>query len=561
MKAILIALCSASLAIAQTIYDPDITVETAAIGGLNQPIAMEFLRNDSPIDMFIAERTTGKVKFFRNGAYVRDVLDLTVNSTGERGLLGMARAPDFETTGHLYVYYCYAIADGAAWVENRVERYRYDGTNLVEPTIILAIPSDPLQTITDRHQSGPILFGPDGKLYGMIGDMHRGRLHNPRLEQNTDASAVAGTGGIYRLNPDGTTPSDNPFVFHPDPWIKKLIAYGVRNTFGLTFDPRTGQFWMTDNGPDKYDEVNPVNFGFNSGWLKIMGPDARNATYMENNNTAFNASDLVMLPGAYYSDPEFNWLFPIGVTSILFPDSARYDDIMRNSVLIAGSNGPGRIYRFPLNSPRTGFELFGALADKVADNDAERLVHLYGDFLGTPVDFDLGPDGYWYKTSLSGGRVWRIRPTVPPTVINGETNLANFRDNPAGTPLNLTLMAGTTTIANLSCDVGAFGRFSVRAPHTGSFTVVAKADRWLSVKTAGVTLTTGGFAYLRLDFPYNGDVNGDNAIDDSDLSAVLTEFGAPPTGTLGLTDLDGNGIVDDADLAIVLENFGRIGED
>jgi hypothetical protein len=103
----------------------------------------------------------------------------------------------------------------------------------------------------------------------------------------------------------------------PDPRIQRLWAYGIRNSFGMDFDSLTARLWLTENGPNVYDEINLVGRGFNSGWLKIMGPDSRNATYTENGNQAYNANDLIYLPNAYYADPVFSWLQPIGVTSIV----------------------------------------------------------------------------------------------------------------------------------------------------------------------------------------------------------------------------------------------------
>jgi glucose/arabinose dehydrogenase len=153
-----------------------------------------------------------------------------------------------------------------------VERYRWNGSALVEPTLIVAFPRDTTQNNGPNHDGGVILFGPDGKLYGVTGDLNRGFLSNPRLEQNTSATAVAGVGGVFRLNPDGSIPPDNPFVSHADPRIQRLWAYGIRNSFGMDFDSLTARLWLTENEPNVYDEINLVGRGFNSGWLKLMGP-------------------------------------------------------------------------------------------------------------------------------------------------------------------------------------------------------------------------------------------------------------------------------------------------
>ena len=90
---------------------------------------------------------------------------------------------------------------------------------------------------------------------------------------------------IFRINDDGTAPSDNPFASQPN--LAKYYAYGIRNGFGLAFDPLSGELWDTENGPNAYDEINLVRPGFNSGWERIMGPVSRDPQ---------GTSDLVQFP-------------------------------------------------------------------------------------------------------------------------------------------------------------------------------------------------------------------------------------------------------------------------
>jgi glucose/arabinose dehydrogenase len=82
--------------------------------------------------------------------------------------------------------------------------------------------------------------------------------------------------------------------------MHKYYAYGIRNSFGITFDPVAANLWQTENGPDVYDEINVVKPGFNSGWIKVMGPLSR--------NTGVNiANELVNYSGSHYADPVFSW--------------------------------------------------------------------------------------------------------------------------------------------------------------------------------------------------------------------------------------------------------------
>jgi aldose sugar dehydrogenase len=437
---------------AQSLVDSSLTYDTVVSSGLSFPIAIAFLNPSDPNQFFVIEKNSGRVKLVQNGAVVSTVLDLPVNYASERGLLGIALHPDFATNGYVYLYYTRSSTGAdtsiqSAWLDNRVERYRWNGSALVEPTLIVAFPRDPTQNNGPNHDGGVILFGPDGKLYGVTGDLNRGFLDNPRIEQNTSTTAVAGVGGVFRLNPDGSIPPDNPFVSHPDRRIQHLWAYGIRNSFGMDFDSLTARLWLTENGPNVYDEINLVGRGFNSGWLKLMGPDSRNAAYSENGNQAYDASDLVYLPNAYYADPVFSWLQPIGVTSIVFVRSARFDAGMRDEVIVGESNN-GRLYRFTMNATRDDFVLTGALADRVADSATERNLQTFGTNWGVVTDLRVGPDGYLYVVSLYANRVYRIRPVNPPTIVSGQARLEGRQGLPLGAPLTLELRHGSNTSAD-----------------------------------------------------------------------------------------------------------------
>jgi glucose/arabinose dehydrogenase len=482
---------------------------------------------------------------------------LPVNYASERGLLGIALHPDFATNGYVYLYYTRSSTGAdtsiqSAWLDNRVERYRWNGSALVEPTLIVAFPRDPTQNNGPNHNGGVILFGPDGKLYGVTGDLNRGFFSNPRIEQNTSTTAVAGVGGIFRLNPDGSIPPDNPFVSHPDRRIQHLWAYGIRNSFGIVFDALTARLWLTENGPEVYDEINLVGRGFNSGWLKIMGPDSRNATYSENGNRAYDANDLIYLPNAYYADPIFSWLQPIGVTSIVFVRSARFDAGVRDEAIVGETNN-GRLYRFTMNAARNDFILTGALADRVADSVTERNLSTFGTNWGVVTDLRIGPDGYLYVVSLFANRVYRIRPVNPPAIVSGQARLEGRQGLPLGARLTLELRQGSNIVQTISTTLDAYGGFSERVANPGTYTIRAKAAGYLSVSVPSVSIVEGGFAYLNLRFQTLGDANGDDVIDDADLLQVLFAFG----GSDPDADLNGDGIVDDADLLQVLFNFGE----
>jgi glucose/arabinose dehydrogenase len=402
----LVVCCSPLAVIGQTLSDPGLEVTTvlSSADGLSQPTALSFL-GSSPSDFFVTEKATGKVKHFVNGVGTT-VLDLPVTSESERGLLGMTLSPNFGQTGqpgsdNVYLYYSRSDTNSdnpnGGWQENRLSIFTWDGTALTNERAVATFGrSDDGRTGGPNHNGGPITFGSDGKLYGITGDLNR-----KLAEQNYQSAdgKSARVGGIYRLNADGSVPTDNPFSSNPDSGIKRWYSYGTRNSFGLTFDPATGRLWDTENGPTSYDEINLVLRGSNSGWTDIMGPNSRSPG---------DTGGLVNLgPAARYSNPEFSFKDPVAVTAInfLYGSSlgAAYDD----KVLVGDANN-GNLYMFTLNDDRSGFVLSGGLNDMVADSTGERNALRVGTGFGITTDIVRGPDGDTYVLNLATGELYRI---------------------------------------------------------------------------------------------------------------------------------------------------------
>jgi aldose sugar dehydrogenase len=322
---------------------------------------------------------------------------VAVNRLSERGLLGIAVHPMFQSAPWVYLYYTESstgddtegLADALG---NRLYRYRWDGNTLVEPQLLLDLPVTP----GPNHDGGVLTFGPDGKLYAVIGDLnHRGQLQNVAGGPGPDD-----TSAIIRLNDDGTIPSDNPFFSLGGSWAK-YYAYGIRNGFGLAFDPVTQKLWMTENGPDAYDEINLVEPGFNSGWVHIMGPDARSPQ---------GSDSLFQVPGSHYADPKFSWFDPVAPTALVFLNSTQLGAQYANDIFVGDVN-TATLYRLKLTPARDGFHLetSGLAADLVADpgDDLQEVIFGTGfgeDFAGI-TDLKVGPDGRLYVLSIQG-TIW-----------------------------------------------------------------------------------------------------------------------------------------------------------
>jgi len=394
-------LCSVR-ADAQTVVEPRLAVEEVA-SGLAFPTGMAFI---GPDDILVVQKEDGRVRRILSGVLLPDpVLDVAVDAAGERGLLGIAVDPEFVINRHIFLYYTESsvgidTAGQAPPLGNRVYRYTWDGSALGDPTPVLDLPTTP----GPIHDGGVITFGPDGALYAVIGDLRRfGKLQNNRFGADADDTAV-----ILRTDRTGAGLPDNPFFNPADPAdrMNRYFAYGIRNSFGLAFDSKTGFLWDTENGPNVYDEVNRVVPGFDSGWFPLMGPDAIDPQ---------TPDDLWLAPGATYRDPEFSWLLPVSPTALAFPSSPIMGCALQDD-LVVGDNNCGQLYRFRLNASRDALAFSSAgLLDRVADNADDRCAGemdevRFGSGFGIVTDLENGPDGRLYVLSAYPGRLFRIGP-------------------------------------------------------------------------------------------------------------------------------------------------------
>lgn len=366
----------------------------------NNPTAIRF---SGPNQGFFIEQG-GAIKRFAGGT-VSTVLSLDVaTDNDERGLLGLALDPNFNTNGFLYTYHTVGTPAGV-WIENRLSRHTWNGTSIVASDTLATFGSaSDGQNNGPNHNGGPITFGPDGKLYGITGDLNRSGI-----EQNQSTTQSAFTGGIYRLNSDGSIPADNPFatpMTNTD--VHRWYAYGVRNSFGLAFDPAFDdpanlRLWDTENGPTLYDEINLVPAGMNSGWTPIMGP---------NDLDPQDVGDLVNLAGPTYVDPKFSIEDSGGIAALGFLHGSSLAALGYGDAVIFGRFTSPELFILRLNAARDGFDLSGELADGVADSVAS--IPILGDEFGVITDIQTGPDGAIYLTALGDDVIYRIAPIPEP---------------------------------------------------------------------------------------------------------------------------------------------------
>jgi glucose/arabinose dehydrogenase len=382
--------------------DPKLKVETLA-KGLSSPTSMAFIDTSN---ILVSEKD-GQVRLVSNGVLEdKPVLQVSVDTESERGLLGIAIMNSTKTNAannSKFVYLYYTESKGGD-LRNRVYRFEWNGQNqnLVNPTLILDLPALP----GPNHDGGKLVIGPDHYLYAVIGDLnHRGKLQNTNDGPDPDDTSV-----ILRVNPnDGSAVKDNPFIKDANIAMHKYYAYGIRNSFGITFDPITGNLWQTENGPDVYDEINVVKPGFNSGWTHVMGPLSR--------NTGFMIGQLVNFPHSHYADPVFSWKNPVAVTDIEFMKSSVLGEKYKNNIFVGDYNN-GNLYYFEVNSTRTGINLdinqekIG-LSSLVVDNANQQSAVTFGTGFGGISDIKIGPtDGFLYVLSINDGIIYKVVPSL-----------------------------------------------------------------------------------------------------------------------------------------------------
>jgi aldose sugar dehydrogenase len=459
-----------------TLLAPDLALRTV-ISDLALPTSIALLGAN---DLLVLEKNSGKVKRVVNGAVQSTVLDLAVNFGSERGLLGIALHPDFPANPGVYLFWTESstgadtdVLSQTPLLGNRVDRFVWDGSSLALDRNLIrlrAIQQDfttvttPFGTFTQpergNHDGGVIAFGRDRKLYVLFGDVgRRGQLQNLRdgpFGPGVPDDQFGGpapddahlSGVVLRLNDDGSTPTDNPLFAagaaisgEVGENVQRIYSYGLRNSFGMAFDPASGALWTQENGEDAFDELNRVEPGQNSGWIQIAGPAERVGEYKTIETTSLHHEDfpnlqqfrwgperiadtpaealtrLFVVPGSHYSDPEFSWKHVLAPAAIGFARGRGLGPQYENDLFV-GFSVPeplgGPLFHLNLTGNRRNIAVDDPLLeDRVADNltfhdmtESESL--LIGRDFGVVTDIETGPNGTLLVVSLDQGAIYEI---------------------------------------------------------------------------------------------------------------------------------------------------------
>lgn len=323
----------------------------------------------------------GQLRVIKNGALLAaPFLTVAVDSSGERGLLGVAFDPDFANNAFVYVFYTVNTTPRF----NRVSRFTANGDVAAAGSETLILQLDNLSSATN-HNGGAIHFGPDGKLYVAVGDN----------ATSANAQTLANRlGKILRLNPDGSVPEDNPFFGTATGQNRSIWALGLRNPFTFTFQPGTGRMFINDVGQGSWEEINDGLAGSNYGWPATEGTTANPAyrsPLLAYGHGSGATTGCAISGGAFYN-PAIPRMPPQYTGQYFYADYC---------------SGWIRVFN-------PGTAQSNAFATGVSN----------------PVDLTVGPDGYLYYLARGSGSVFRVGFTAASRcdlTLDGATNVLDVQ--------------------------------------------------------------------------------------------------------------------------------------
>ncbi len=355
-------------------------VETQIASGLSSPTAMEF----APDGRLFVCLQGGNLRVVKNGALLpTPFVTLTVDSSGERGLLGVAFDPSFATNNFVYVYY--TVPGSPA--HNRVSRFTANGDVAVAGSEVVLLNLDNLSSATN-HNGGAIHFGPDGKLYVAVGE---------NANSANSQTLVNLLGKVLRINSDGTIPADNPF-FNTAGARKEIWALGLRNPFTFAFQPGTGRLFINDVGQSTWEEINDGIAGSNYGWSICEGACSP--------------------PNANFRDPLFQYGHGSSSTT--------------GCAIVGGNFYNPSVVQFPASYVGKYFfadlctgwiRLFDSSNNTAAD---------FATGISNPVDLKVATDGSLYYLSIGSAAVFKVQFSgAAPSITTQPSNQTVMQGQPA----------------------------------------------------------------------------------------------------------------------------------
>ncbi|HKS27498.1 MAG TPA: PQQ-dependent sugar dehydrogenase [Pyrinomonadaceae bacterium] len=388
--------------------------ETLYAGGLSAPTAMAFAPDGR---LFVCQQD-GQLRVIKNGALLAaPFLTVSVDSLGERGLLGVAFHPSFASNGFVYVYYTATTTPR----RNRVSRFTANGDVAVAGSEVIILELDDLSSASN-HNGGAIHFGPDGKLYIAVGE----NANPPNAQTLTNL-----LGKVLRVNPDGTIPSDNPFFNQATGKNRAIWALGLRNPFTFDFQPGTGRMFINDVGETQWEEINDGIAGSNYGWPTTEGPTSnpnfRSPIFAYQHGTGANFG-CAITGGAFYN-----------------PSTQQFPNIY------------------------VGNYFFADLCSgwiRVLDPANNNAVSNFASGINQPVDLKVGPDGSLYYLARGSSAVFRIQYNGPVKI--STTTTVTSTDSTSAPGQSVTFHAKVTFASATAAKPTGTVQFKVDGVNLGS---------------------------------------------------------------------------------------------
>jgi glucose/arabinose dehydrogenase len=246
-------------------------VRLRKVGDFDEPVFVTSPPGDRA-RQFVVEQG-GRVMVVRDGRTLdAPFLDISdqVTAGGEQGLLSIAFAPDYASSGLFYVYFTDDSGD------QRIVEYRRRDADRADPgsaRLVLRMPDDEV-----NHNGGLLLFGPDDLLYVGTGDGGGGGDQHGRRGNAQDLGSLLGK--LLRIDPRAgggrayQVPGDNPFVGRQGA-RGEIYSYGLRNPWRFSFDRKNGDLTIGDVGQNAWEEISYVRRGkgrgANFGWRPFEG--------------------------------------------------------------------------------------------------------------------------------------------------------------------------------------------------------------------------------------------------------------------------------------------------
>lgn len=359
--------------------DDNFIIEEVVVG-INSSTALTFINDD----ILFLEKETGKIRHIKNDVLVEKPLwDFNVKKEGcecytESGLLGIA-----VFNSDVYVYVTEEFGDEEKIYENRIYKFLWENNQLVNPVLLNILPAD-----SNMHHGGAMTVNSEGHVLAVIGDQEYGKkLGNFKNGDMNDVGVILNVG----IDENVKTPSSSSIP------SDHYYGVGLRNSFGLSFDPITNYLWISENGTFEFDEINLALPKYNSGWPQFLGPQDKNTI------NEFNGySDYV------YSNPEFSWEKTVAPTGLSFVDKnwKNYE----NSLFVGDCKG--NLYKFQLSEDRKSLIFQNPdLQDLVLNESDSNEEIIFGKNFGCITDVEYFDGNLYVISYLNNGAIYKIKPT------------------------------------------------------------------------------------------------------------------------------------------------------